>query len=707
MKLLPQIQDNLDIKIDCKSIGNAVIRKATITESISDLFCADVFIQTTEDINIENVINTAATVSIKYEDSIRYFSGIIEVATFENVVSTNDKFSDSILYIRIVPSIAKLSYSTKFRSFQDTSVKGILSNVLKESNISNFKILLNSNGLTNKDFCVQYGESDLHFVSRIMEESGIFYYFEHHPQNEQLIISDTSISSPKIKRQLNVMKLYSDATISPTLAYNVSLTKLLGSKKINTNFFDAEKGEVINGSYNDNSKKNLIGENEIYNNIFSDKAEGDKISKTTLESLNSCLTQLKASTFCPELFPGSRFTLSGSKTTSHNGEFFVTFVKHTINQIPDTENPPHKYTNSIVAIPSDIPYRPTVRHFKNRIYGSQTATVTGVSGEEIFCDENARIKVKFHWDSRSKKNETSSCWIRVAQNLAGSKFGGLVIPRIGMEVLVTFLDGDPDQPIVTGCVYNGLQKPPADYTKKKTISTFHTKSLNDKNNGFNELRFDDKKDSEEIYIHAQKDLNKVIENNITETLNVGSKKVTLEGTDTLTENLLLIKHGNDKVTISEGDQLISLNKGNRTITLKQGNQSVTLSEGNLTIDVKGEISINASKDINITSNANINIKSQKDTLIDAQSNLNINAQNNVSIMAAQYTSKVKTSYKIESTTYNLRTTAAINISGQIIDIKSNTALNIDALAAVLKAKATINLTGTAGVTVSGATVALG
>ena len=542
---LPTKQDELNVQIKCSAISEAVVVKAEITESVSNLFRADVFIQTTKQLDTEKFLNSVATVSLAIDDKRkRYFSGIVEQASFENVVTTVEKRTDSILYIRIVPTLTRTLYTKKYRSFQEQSAKDIIQKVLKENNISNSKISLKSAGNSKRTFCVQYGESDFHFVSRLMEEEGIFYCFEQSDGKDTLILSDVSSSCTKIGTELKVRKGSTDATITPDSVYNVSFSDSLGTKKIDAFSYNEQKAEVVSGTSSDSSGKTKLAEKEIYDPLFVEKGTGNGITKTILEGENSLSKKLTGSSYCPEIFAGSIFKVSGSTTEKHNGEFLTISIRHYINQLPEETDTPIYY-NSFVAIPSKVPFRPVQTHFKNRIYGCQTALVTGTSGEEIFCDEDARIKVKFHWDSRTQKDEKSSCWIRVAQTWAGNNFGSLIIPRVGMEVLIQFINGDPDQPLVVGCLYNGVNKNPNNYA---TVSAFKTNTSKG-GSGFNELRFNDKKDEEEIFIHAQKDMNSVIENSITETLNEGSKNVTLESKKDPVEHSLLIKKGKNKITL--------------------------------------------------------------------------------------------------------------------------------------------------------------
>jgi type VI secretion system secreted protein VgrG len=705
----PITQENLPVKINCSGLPEEVaVMKATISETISNLFRANVFIQTPKDIDLLKIVNLPATLSIEIDkENIRYFSGIIENASFENIPSTIQTETDSILFLEISPFLSITQYSTKYRTFQELATKEIIQSVLKENGITNVKINLRSRGIQKRVFCVQYGESDFHFISRLMEEEGIFYYFEHKDGKDLLCISDDSTSGPKIKTNLIVRKASSEGIIYHDSAFNISLSSSLGITRTALRSYNEKQAVVTTGIFEDKSNRLMVGTQELYMQSFLEKAEGDQLSKILSESSNSFLKVLSGRSHCPELYPGSIVKIGGSVTENHNGEFFIISVKHTITQITEESNIP-TYVNSFEATPSKVQFRPRQTHFKNRIYGYQTAIVTGTSGEEIFCDENSSIKVKFHWDSRTQKDEKSSPWIRVAQAWAGGSFGSLIIPRVGMEVVVVFLNGDPDYPIVIGCVYNGVNKPPSNYPKNNnTVSSFYTRSSKS-SQGFNELRFTDATDTEEIYIHGQKDMVSVIENNVTQTLNMGSKTVILESKKDSVQNILTIKKGDNKLILNQGNYIIILDKGSQSITLKEGDQSITLSKGNLTIDVTGGINIKATKDIVIDSTGGaVHIKSARDTIVESKGKIILKAAQAFDVDCMNGTIKAKIALETSSLTTKIDAKTSMTLTGLAIKISANAALNMSAkAAATLSANAMTTISGTAGLSLGGAMIKL-
>ena len=720
-------QKNKYVKITCDGIKDAVVIRADINEKISDLFKINVILQSADLIDTSVIINKNASISVEYFDKkFRYFSGIVSKASLEVIPSkikaTNKKvkFANNILLIEIVPTLFRCDLSNKYRIFQQLSAVDIIDKILKENKITNVKKNITSAGKTKREFSVQYDESDFYFISRLMEEEGIIYWFEHEKDKDILCLSDKSMSSKKLEQSLEVLKHYSEEFLFANYVYNVSTSDSVGIKKITSLSFNEDKAKSLKGSAENSSLKYTIGEKEIFDKSFDDSSFGNSISKTILETDNCNTKVLQAQSSCPILYAGCLCNIKNPSVASQNGDFLVIESSHTINQLVNNTNSSTEkqsfYENKFKSIPGKTPFRAAQRHKKQRIFGVQTAIVTGTSGEEIFCDNKARVKIKFHWDTRSKDDEKSSCWIRVAQNWSGKGFGSLVIPRVGMEVLVTFVNGDPDHPIITGCVYNGVNKPPSDYAeKKKTASTFYTNSSKG-SNGFNEIRIDDKKGAEEIYIHAQKDIVSVVQDNVTQTLNKGNRTITLESKKDKVKDSLTIKKGDKVTTISEGNLEIVLDKGNCSITLKEGNKTITLNKGNLSIKIDGDISISAnnikidaSKDISINSKGSFSVdsmksmsystkdtatfKTTKDFVVDASMNVKINAKMNLNLE-----SKIALSEK----SLNIKREASVGISD-----KANATLTIESSAmATFKGGAMTTIQAGAMMAVKGAIVKL-
>jgi type VI secretion system secreted protein VgrG len=359
------------------------------------------------------------------------------------------------------------------------------------------------------------------------------------------------------------------------------------------------------------------------------KADGETIAKHALLGLEVPATILHGASSCRGFRAGGKFTLQGHSHAAINTSYHLKWVSFRTDQTSI-------YNNSFEAIPATVPFRPVRTAPRARIYGSQTATVVGKAGEEIWTDKYGRIKVKFHWDQAPAKDETASCWIRVSHGWAGKSWGSMFIPRIGMEVIVSFLDGDPDRPIVTGCVYNATTTVPYPLPAQQTKSTIKSNSSKG-GGGFNELRFEDKKKSEEIFVHAQKDLNITVLNDRTETI-TSARTTTIEKKD----DKLTVKKGNRTVTVETGNESLLINKGNRTINVKKGKE---------THEVKSTREVTVTGDETHTNKANYTGKVTKNYTLKVKGNLEIEVTGSIKIKAGtSFSNKAGTSFTNEAGT---------------------------------------------------------
>jgi type VI secretion system secreted protein VgrG len=300
---------------------------------------------------------------------------------------------------------------------------------------------------------------------------------------------------------------------------------------------------------------------------------------------------------CRAFRAGVNFKLKKHYRTDTNKDYFLTSVIHDAQDSTyrQDRNKAHYYNNSFKAIPKTVPYRPSRDTRRPTVHGTQPALVVGKAGEEIWVDKYGRVKVQFYWDRLGKKNEDSSCWCRVSQIWAGKNWGWMTIPRIGQEVLVDFLEGDPDRPIIVGRVYNAEQMPP--YTLPANQTQSGIKSRSSKGGGaedYNEIRFEDLKDSEKITVHAQKDMDTTVEHDDTQHVQ-NDRTINVDGKHTET----IVK--DTTITITQGNHSTTLNKGNQSTQLDMGNQSTTLKLGNQSTNVNlGKIDMTAMQSITLT-----------------------------------------------------------------------------------------------------------
>lgn len=560
-------------------------------------------------INFEDIIGSKIKVEFQYGNHKRYFGGIVgEIEQLQSV--KNDKGLQTHYCLKIYPHLWLLKFGVDHQIFQNKTTIEIIKSVLKDHGVSQLEDKTTNCGHAERDYCVQYRETHYDFVCRLMEEEGIFYYFEHTPNGEKMILHDDSSAMKAAEsNSLDQMNATSGEPIYNKIV-NISITQQVVSKQFATADYNFETAATK--LYNKITGEGAGGQVYRYPGIYLSSSDGDDLASHRVQELEWFKKTIKGTSTVPKFAAMATFSLTNHPRHDANENYVLYEVNHVLDTTSVEE--PFIYKNDFKAFPSTVNYRSPIVTPKPIIPSTQTAKVTGKEGEEIWCDEYGRIKVKFHWDQSSNDNEKSSCWIRVAQLWAGSNWGSVWTPRVGMEVVVTFLEGNPDRPLITGCVYNSDHMPPyaKDEPTKSTIKSNSTKDGESKNN---EFRFEDKKDSEEIFIHAQKDMNTVIEDNRTLTINdgddtsqimAGDRLVTLHGekrdkrpqrgNDTLildkgSRAIQLKAEGDDKANhlleLTKGDNIITLTEGDFIITLDKGNQTIELKKGNQTIDVKG------------------------------------------------------------------------------------------------------------------------
>jgi type VI secretion system secreted protein VgrG len=510
----------------------------TLYESLSSPFELNISLVSEDEIKFEEVVGKEALLTLLGEENDRYCHGIINKFIF---TGSRDRFY--LYQARVVPSLWFLSLERDCRIFQDKNVEEIVKQVLQEGGITSdrFDFRL-QNPTPKRDYCVQYRETDLNFISRLLEEEGIFYFFEHSNNKHLLVFGDSTVPYQTIPGTSEVTYNPKPAGMIPEEEYvfGFNFSKKVYSGKITQRDFNFEKPSL---DLKSEEKDQYYDKLEIYDypGRYLDQDRGKKLTQIRLQESMTFREKAEGQSSCIRFTPGFKFKLKDHEWDTLNQEYLLVEVIHQGTQPQSLEERGGEgrgttYSNDFVGIPASVIFRPERKTPKPIVEGMQTAWVTGPKGEEIYTDEYGRVKVQFHWDREGKKDEKTTCWLRVAQFWAGKGWGTVFLPRVGDEVLVDFLEGDPDKPIVVGSFYNEEAKPLYKLPDEKTKSTIKTKSYpNDP--GFNEIRFEDKKGKEEIFIHAEKDMNEVIKNN--RTISVGG-----DHTETI--------QGDTKITIKKG-----------------------------------------------------------------------------------------------------------------------------------------------------------
>ncbi|MBV9123627.1 MAG: type VI secretion system tip protein VgrG [Planctomycetes bacterium] len=524
----------------------------------------------------------------------------------------------------MVPKLWFLTRSTNCKIYQNKSVADILQSVLSDFGITDLQN--NLTGTYNPlEYCVQYRETAFQFLSRLMEQAGIFYFFLHDNGKHTLVLGDATSAYQKL--------------VESTVSYSGGS---LAANHIGTweHQFQYRSGKWAKTDYNFetpstsllSSTDTVLGLTGIssyelfdYPGGFLTKSDGTAEVKLRMEEEETPYDQAVGASACCTFSPGGKFTLQGHDSDAENQEYLVTVIEHTATDptyLPGGGSA--TYANAFTCIPSSVVYRPARLTPRPVVQGPQPAVVVGQSGEEIYTDKYGRIKVQFFWDRLGTNDENSSCWMRVTEEWAGKNWGQIFTPRIGQEVIVSFLEGDPDRPIITGRVYNADQMPPYTLPDNMTQSGLLTRSTKEgATDTFNELRFEDKKDSEEVYFHAQKDFTRIVENN--DVLQVGyetkdGSHKSDDGSQTIKvykDRTETVETGNETVTIQQGNRSITVSQGNDTHEVKQGNREVDIDQGNDTLNVKQgkrTVTVNGDEALEVkTGNRTVTVDTGNDT----------------------------------------------------------------------------------------------
>jgi type VI secretion system secreted protein VgrG len=582
------------------------------TESISRLFSFQLeLMSANQGITAKDIVGQKVTWGVhKTHSEPRYFNGVVS----RWAAGASDRRGFRNYRAEVVPWPWLLTRTTDCRIFQNMKTPAIIEAIFGDHGFSDYALELKGS-YPVWEYCVQYRETAFNFISRLMEHEGIFYFFRHEDGKHTLVLADAQ-SSYFDCPEAHVK--YSAGSLAPNHVggwehhyafrsgkwtrtdYNFQTpsTNLLTTTGTVIDLPDAPKYELFD-----------------YPGAYPNKGEGDPVTKIRMEEEEAGYNTVKGSSTCCTFTPCGRFTLEEHEVSAENGEYVITSIDHRATETSyDATAAGDSYGNAFTCIPNAVLYRPERLTPKPAVRGVQTAVVVGPAGEEIYVDKYGRVKVQFFWDRQGKKDEKSSCWIRVSEQWAGKNWGFVANPRIGQEVIVDFLEGDPDRPLITGRVYNAEQMPPYDLPGNMTESGI--KSRSSKGGApanYNELRFEDKKGSELITLHAEKDQTIEVEHDEAHWVGHDRKKnidndetthVKHDRTETVDNNETITIHGNRTETVDK-DEKITIH-GNRTETVDKdetitihGNRTETVDK-NENITISGGRTENVSKDESIT-----------------------------------------------------------------------------------------------------------
>jgi type VI secretion system secreted protein VgrG len=465
------------------------------------------------DLNIDALLATQMTIAVNLPNGgQRYFTGLV---TRFSLTGRRGRYATYKATLR--PWFWFLTLSSDCRVFQNQSVPDILKTIFAAYTIADVDVSNLGSAYRPLNYCVQYRESDFNFVSRLLEQEGIYYYIKSSLGQHTMVLADSYSAHMPIPgySELRHVSATDDATRDSEMIYDWRMSGDVQSGSYVLQDFDFEKpsANLLVKSAVSRGYEQSKYEHYDYPGKFNERRQGETYARSRLEALHTSYRRVQGATWARGLFPGGLFTLSGHPRSDQNSQMLVVSAIYKLSSdayepTPVTDPAP-LFTCEFSALPSEQEYRPAPLARKPVMSGPQTAIVVGKQGEDVWTDQYGRIKVQFHWDREGQENEASSCWVRVAQVWAGKRWGTLFLPRIGQEVIVSFLDGDPDQPLVTGGVYNAETMPPYALPEHATRSTIKSRSTSG-GGGSNELRFDDKKGAEQVFLHAEKNLDQCI-----------------------------------------------------------------------------------------------------------------------------------------------------------------------------------------------------
>ncbi len=593
----------------------------SLVESLSGLYELEVELAcANRELNLATMLRKPALLTLlglHDDDPARWVHGIVHSASQGR---QDDRIS--LYHVRVVPQVWSLRHRQDCRIFQDMNTRQIVEDVLKSAGVptSAFRFAL-ADAPTMRGYCVQYRESDWDFVLRLLAEEGMFHFFEHSAEKHVLVIADAPTIHQPIGGTAELSFNDTDAAADADAVRHFRYTERVTAGKFTVRDFNfTTPGDQLEGQASGGSEDLEVYE---FPGRYDTPTLARRAAKLRLQALQAQQHLGEGQSGCPRLTPGYTFDLrefSGALRQELQRRYLVLTVRHRGQQPQALElggvGLESNYSNEFECIPADVPWRPDDWPKRPEMRGVQTAIVVGPAGEEVHTDEHGRVKVQFHWDRRGKRDEHSSCWVRVSQLWAGQGWGAMWIPRIGHEVIVDFIEGDADRPIITGRVYHGDNQPPYSLPDKKTASTIKSDS-SPGGGGSNELRFEDLKGGEEIYLHAQKDWTIGVEND---------KNQTVGHDETLSV-------GNDRTKTVGNNQSESIGV-DKSISVGSNHSESVGADMSITVGANRSITIGTNLDEQVGANASFTIGANRSETVAVASDETVGAIKTLSIGAA-------------------------------------------------------------------------
>jgi len=570
-------------------------------------------------IDLNQLLGKPLSLSVQVSlGSSRHFHGIVARCS-----QSVDQGQFASYRVTLRPWLWLLTRTSDCRIFQHLSAPQIIKQVFRDLGFSDFEDAL-SRSYREREYCVQYRETSFDFVSRLMEEEGIYYFFRHEQERHVLVLADAYGAHQKVPGYETVPYYPPDGQHRERDHINDwHLAQEVQPGSLELNDYDFQRPSARIDVRSAMPRPHQAGDYPLYDypGAYEQTQDGEHYARTRLESLQSQHERIELRGNARGLGSGHLFSLSGFSRQDQNREYLIVAARYYVHQerleSGLASGGSAQFESHLSCIDAQQSYRPAGSTLRPIVKGPQTAVVVGPAGEEIWTDQYGRVKVHFHWDRHDQSNENSSCWIRVSQAWAGKNWGSMQIPRIGQEVIVSFLEGDPDRPIITGRVYNAEQGVPYDLPGSATQSGMKSRSSKGGSPAnFNEIRMEDKKGAEQLYLHAERNMDTVVEQN--ETLAVGINRTQTVGM------LETITIGQDRIRAVRRDDMLLVG-ASKTDSVSTS-YLIEVGENLRLVCGKSVIELNASGQINISCEQ-FSFHASKDAEINTDGTLDLNVGN--------------------------------------------------------------------------------
>jgi type VI secretion system secreted protein VgrG len=612
-------------------------------EELSRLFEYQVdLLSVKPDISLDGILGKNVTVKVALpDDNTRYFNG------FVTRFSQGGRYGRYTRYFAIVrPWLWFLTRTTDCRIFQEMTVPDIVKKVFADHATADFAFEL-TGAYKKWTYCVQYRETDFNFVSRLLEQEGIYYYVRHTDGHNTVVLTDSTSKHVPASGYEKVSFISPEEVVRPELEY---INRWDFGREIQPGVYVHDDYDLERPSVELRTRKTLTrsyapSDYEVYDypGLYIQKPDGEQYAGIRIDELGTQFEVAHASTNAKGISIGSLFTLEDCPREDQNCEHLILGASHNL-QFSEYEALPAgggtEYRCNFTAMPSKQQFRPRRLTPKPFVQGPQTAVVVGPAGDEIYTDKYGRVKVQFHWDRYGKKDENSSCWIRVSHPWAGKGWGSVATPRIGQEVIVDFLEGDPDQPIITGRVYNAENLPPFGFPAGAVLSGY--KSNTHKGSGNNELSVDDTAGKERVYIHGQYNMDTVIEHDQTSTIhNCRTDRVDIDDSESIGKNQKWDVGVNRDATIGSNETLtVGKNRTkkiaiNETITVGSNRDATIGASESLTVALQRTHSVGVNETISVGAAQEITVGAMQTETVGADQAISVGANQSTSVGSNQ------------------------------------------------------------------------